>query len=102
MATRSDPDADPREPIPQVEADQVAIDLGSLDAVADSLPTVGGVGPSVVDGPAPVYGEANYASADYTVREADRPQAPCGNPMGAISGATVSNLHIPGEYPKKT
>lgn len=78
---KSDPDADPREPIPGVEADQAAIDSGSLDAVAVSPPTAG-VGP--------------VAAEDYTVREADGLQALGGN------SRDMGSPHVPGEYPKKS
>jgi len=114
VAPRSDPEADPREPIPQEEVDQVAIDSGSLDAVAVAPPPNGedvtqqSPRPLVVDDNSPMYAPVNpparstpTETVDYTVRETDRPETLQGNFLDIISRSTNSNLHVPGEYPKK-
>lgn len=120
--SRSDPDADPREPIPEVEADQVAIDSESLDAVAVSPPTAGvGYQPSVA-------AKASNGLTDYAVREADRlmgreADGLTGREADGLTGCEADGLtvretdglqalggnsrdtgspHIPGEYPKKS
>ncbi|KAF8250121.1 hypothetical protein K440DRAFT_653695 [Wilcoxina mikolae CBS 423.85] len=116
IAARSDPESDPREPIPQEEADQVAIDSGSLDAVVAApppnseditqqspLPLFVDDNPSV-NAPAPVNDPIRTAPTepvDYTVREADMPETLRDNSVDTISRDTISNLHVPGEYPKK-
>ena len=120
--SRSDPDADPREPIPEVEADQVAIDSESLDAVAVSPPTTS------VDHQPSVAAKASNGLTNYTMREADglmghEADGLTGREAGGLTGSEADGLtvretdglqalggnsrdtgspHIPGEYPKKS
>lgn len=121
---RDTPDADPREPIPHAEVAPIStVDSGAIDAVAvapltgealasqraaEDLSPFSGV---VVDHTLPAGSAPGDAClpkpteelVDYTVREADG-AGEAGRPavFRELSDmGTISDLHVPGEYPKR-
>lgn len=115
----SDADIDPREPIPANELGPVALESGaeSLDAVANSHPFGDGLPPLssvVVDHNAPVGAPVNTSTAGrslvlndmatptgYEADEEERPGIYRDNSNHTVGQGTISDLPMPGKYPKR-
>jgi hypothetical protein len=120
---RASPEADPREPIPPYEADPMAMNSGSLDAVAEAPPLTGeaiaplspmkpqstiAVDDRSTSGGSPLDAVGNVSSTNVpvlnTVRPPsaeDRPHVNRENSNTTIGQSTISDYPIPGKYPKK-
>ena len=115
-APASDADIDPREPIPANELGPVALESGaeSLDAVANSQPFGDGLPPQspvIADQNTPICTPANASPAtrkplvlnhpDAAVGYEERPCIHRDDSNHTVGQGTISDLPMPGKYPKR-